>query len=226
MILRPFFCLILAGSTLAQYQIQLNPERDNTLYFDEQGSVSNGQGELLFAGISGIGQPRATVLRFDLGGLPDGAIVTDVQLRLVVSKIAPFAKEGTLGVHRLMYDWGEGASNAVVDPGKGAPAEDQDATWLHRFYPAQFWVRPGGDFDPLPSAEARTGMTTGPILWSSTRLKDDVQAWVDGTRPNAGWLIQASAPLPKWTARGFDSRESVTPEARPRLDGEHGRGGA
>ena len=46
----------------------------------------------------------------------------------------------TIELHKLMVDWGEGASNANGKEGQGAPATTNDATWRHRFYGATFWT--------------------------------------------------------------------------------------
>ncbi|MDA1265537.1 MAG: DNRLRE domain-containing protein [Planctomycetota bacterium] len=215
--MRTLLLLALVSPALAQERVRFGADRDNTLYESKDGSVSNAVGELLFAGSTGIGAARAAVLHFDVSSIPAGARVTSVELRLVVSQLSPHAKEGTLAIHRLLDDWGEGSSHAVVEPGKGAPASDGDATWLHRFWPTEFWQQAGGDYQAPHSAESPTGLGTGPILWSGQGLTADVQAWVDGTQPNHGWLIRALGILPKWTARGFDSRESVTIKKRPRL---------
>jgi hypothetical protein len=35
-------------------------------------------------------------------------------------------------LHRVLADWGEGASNS--NTGQGAPSQTGDATWIHRFF--------------------------------------------------------------------------------------------
>lgn len=66
-----------AGMTLA-------PDRDNTLYEDPAGTLSNGAGQFIFAGVTNDGFVRRAVLYFDLtsGNIPAAAIIDSVRLTL------------------------------------------------------------------------------------------------------------------------------------------------
>jgi hypothetical protein len=186
---------------------RLTPELDNTLYQTNDGSLSNGAGERLFAGVTAAGFSRRALLRFDLSAVPEGARITKVSLRLQVSKVPLFPPPATLAMHRLSASWGEGASDAFGEEGTGTASLPGDATWLHRSFPTDLWATPGGDFITTASAKAIPGSGLGPLVWSSYGLVEDVQAWVDGTAPNYGWLIKATQEGVPKTAKRFDSRE-------------------
>ena len=132
----------MAGSTTVDVQASL----DNTLYLSEDGSLSNGVGAHLFVGRVAAGPGlRRTLLRFDLTGqVPAGATIVGATLHLNVNKTVAPAYD--IDVHRVLASWGEGTSNAPGQEGAGGTAAANDATWLHRFYPATFWAGQGGDF--------------------------------------------------------------------------------
>jgi hypothetical protein len=112
----------------------------------------------------------------------------------------------------VLADWGEGAS--VSGGGSGAPAQPNDATWLHAFFPGTLWTSAGGDFAPAPSAST-TVAGVGDYAWRDPRLTADVQAWLAGGDEH-GWAVIGDESEPG-TARRFDSREHPAPEQRPRL---------
>lgn len=65
----------------------LSPSKDNTLYETSANIASNGSGQHLFAGNTGAGSARRTVLAFDVARvIPAGASVTGVALTLNMSK--------------------------------------------------------------------------------------------------------------------------------------------
>lgn len=193
-------------------------DRDNTLYQSPTGSLSNGSGERLFAGVTNSGTLRRTLLHFDVSGLPPGSVISSVTLDMYISKV-PLLAPGTLfNVHRVTQAWGEGASDALMEEGTGAPSEAGDATWIHTFYSGSFWSNVGGDFAPNFSAATLTGLGVGPISWSTTPLAADVQKWFDQPSDNFGWMIKASNELVVQNAKRFDSREYMPdPMRRPRL---------
>ncbi|MDX2200771.1 MAG: DNRLRE domain-containing protein [Phycisphaerae bacterium] len=195
--------------------ITIIASRDNTLYDDSTGSVSNGAGEHFFAGRTAAGGVRRGLIQFDLAGsaLPPHAVITDARVELHVSRTvigpAPF------GLHRLLADWGEGASNAGSRGGAGAATQNGDATWLHRRFPGFFWTAAGGDF--VPNASATTLVDgVGPYVWDTTpTLLSDVRFWLENPALNHGWCVigdEADA-----SAKRFDTRENIDPAVRPRL---------
>src|SRR6185436_4208048 len=56
--------------------------KDNTLYEDETGSLSNGAGDGMFARKNGLGQIRRAVVAFNVSTPPPNAFVTSASLHL------------------------------------------------------------------------------------------------------------------------------------------------
>jgi hypothetical protein len=192
--------------------IDLVPIQDNTLYEtagNAPGGVappSNGAGSYLFTGRILIGDLRRALIAFDVAGsLPSGGVVTEVSLTLQMSKT--IAGSTPVGLHRVLSDWGEGASDAGGEEGAGAPAQPGDATWIHTFYPSSLWLTPGGDFVGSASATQSVG-DNGLYTWQSTpQLVTDVQSWLDSPSTNFGWMVIGSESSPP-TAKRFNSREN------------------
>lgn len=203
----------LGSRPLSAGTVTLSSVRDNTLFEDADGDTSNGAGPVLFAGRNAQNLTRRALLTFDIaGGIPTGASIDSVVLTLRVSS-APDSIQRLFELHRVLADWGEGQSSS--EGGGGAPATPGDATWLHTFFPGQFWAAPGGDFDPTASASAMVG-DVGPYIWTGSGLTADVQFWLDQPQSNFGWLIQGEESGSR-TVRRFDSRENSAAENRPAL---------
>lgn len=206
--------LLACGAAALADEVTLEPAADATLYEDASGDAANGAGDYLFAGMTAEPTVRRALLRFDLTSIPPGSIVDSVELTLTMSR--SIVGEENVALHRATTAWSEGPSDALGPEGVGAPAQAGDVTWLHTDYDTTFWTTPGGDFEPTASA-ARGVANVGTYTWGSTPgLVADVQSWVDGTRPNHGWMLvgyEASAP----TAKRFDSRENPDPGSRPAL---------
>lgn len=194
--------------------LTLAPTADNTLYFSPAGNLSNGAGTGMFVGVNGIGEARRTVIRFDVASsIPAGSVITGVRLELVVTSAATFSPEPT-EVHRVTADWGEGSSVAFGGGGAGGGAAAGDATWIHTFFSGSTWAAAGGDFVASPSAtfgatDSGTQVVTGPGLVA------DVQAWLDGTSPDFGWLLKDDDEGAR-SARRYGTREAFSSD-RPQL---------
>mgnify|MGYP003573010621 CR=1 FL=1 len=79
--------LLLAPAGWTQGTVTLNPIKDNTLYQDTSGGLSNGAGAHFFAGMTAAGAARRAVLAFDIAGsIPAGSTITSVALTLNMSK--------------------------------------------------------------------------------------------------------------------------------------------
>jgi hypothetical protein len=184
--------------------VTLAPARDNTLYESEIGAVSNGAGDFLFAGVTQNNDARRAVLAFDLTGIPPWATVHAATLTLTMSKT--IAGPSAVSLHRLLADWGEGASDAVGEEGAGALAQPGDATWIYTFFNTDEWATPGGDFAAAPSAATTVG-GVGPYSWSSAGLLADVAGWAADPAANFGWALRGDETGPG-TAKRFNSREN------------------
>jgi hypothetical protein len=205
----------------AVVRISLSPSKDNTLYEDDAGALSNGAGLYLFAGRTGLtggNLIRRGAVAFDVaGGMPPGSVVVSATLRLFLSNAPPGGGPEPVALHRLTADWGEGTSNAGNPGGAGALSTMNDATWIHRFYDTVEWTMPGGDFVLTPTATTTVGTVLGYYTWDqSPQLAADVQAWLVSPATNFGWLILGSEAAAS-TARRFNSREHTDAATRPAL---------
>ncbi len=206
-----------ASASYAQEEVDLTPIKDNTLYENDTGSLSNGAGDHLFAGRvgpGGSGTIRRAVLAFDVeGAVPEGATISGVNLTLNMSRTISGSQTTT--VHRLTSDWGEGASHAAGEEGAGATAQSSDATWIHTFFDTDTWDNAGGDFVAAPSAAFDVG-GLGSYSVESDGMVDDVQQWLDDPSSNFGWILIGNESTGS-TSKRFDSRENATEANRPLL---------
>ena len=227
----PRVCAIVLAAiglaTAARAETTLIPAaKDNTLIENPAGALSNGSGPAFFAGRTGQteGSIRRAVIAFDVGAhLPRGALVTGAALNLHVSQTN--AGPVQMGLHRLLSDWGEGASSA--SGGSGAAAAPGDATWIHTFHPGAFWANPGGDFVSAASSSVlvdQPGFVTFP---STPALVADVQGWLDDPSGNTGWILVGGESAPT-TVKRFDARECPDTTNHPLLvvSFQRGRGRA
>jgi hypothetical protein len=197
-------------------QATVGAARDNTLYQSADGSLSNGAGQYVFAGNNNLRQARRVLLQFDLAaaGVPATATVDSVSLTLSMSR-SEFGGTQGVALHRVTASWGEGGSHAPGEEGMGAPPASGDATWIHRFFGGERWAQPGGAFAASPSATIPVGQE-GVYTWRASGMVADVQSWVQQPANNFGWILIGDESAPR-TAKRFDSRTNVTPQARPSL---------
>lgn len=199
--------------------VTLPAAKDNTLYQDDLGLLSNGAGSYFFAGVNGNGEIRRGLIAFDLSSIPPAAVISSASLRLRLSRTSAGPEPVTL--HRMLQNWGEGASNAAANEGMGIAAQPGDATWVHAFSPLALWddgtPNPpmGGHFDPASSATTTVDQV-GFYTWSSQALTADIQRFVTAPSENFGWLVQGFEE-DIMTAKRFDSRQNTTVANRPSL---------
>lgn len=202
------------GSQGILAQLIVTPTKDNTLYEDASGSLSNGAGSHFFAGRPPGGAIRRGLLAFDLTGkLPVSVTIVSATLQLNMSQSNAGAT--AVKLHRLLANWGEGTSKASRGEGVGGPAAANDATWLHTFFNASTWATPGGVFVITPTATITVGTETS-YRWSSPALLADVQQWVTNPATNFGWAVLGDESASN-TAKRFDTRENPTAANRPQL---------
>ena len=186
------------------------PQKDNTLYEDEDplNQLSNGQGIYLYAGKTGVNGLRRGLIAFDLTSIPTNATLTEATLSMFLSRSGP-NPAADISLSKALRDWGEGASNAGPQGGRGAPAEPGDATWIYNFYNTSSWTTPGGDFSPILSATTPVSMENTTYTWSGSGLLADVQSWVSNPASNFGWVILGNE-IDAGSAKQFNSRESAS----------------
>lgn len=204
------------GSGALAQMAAIGATKDTTLYEFSTGDLGNGQGAYMFAGRTGQVEfsIRRGLLAFDIASsIPAGSTITGVSLRLYMSKSPTGASTQLL--HRVLADWGEGASNDSGEEGNGAGAQLGDATWLHTFYTDSFWMNPGGDFAGVASASAVVG-GVGFYTWTGAGLIDDVQTWLDAPATNFGWAILGDESESRTTKR-YNTSENGNASQRPML---------
>ncbi|MEO6596257.1 MAG: DNRLRE domain-containing protein [Planctomycetota bacterium] len=188
----------------AQTTVAILCDRDNTLYEDPIGALSNGAGASLFVGKTGTNLIRRALVHFDVAGsVPPGARVLSATLSF---RIPSLTSGQTASAHRVLQDWGEGTSVAAGNGGGGASATANDATWLHRFYPGSPWASAGGDYDPAQSLSMPLWLGLN-VSTPAPGAAADAQFWLDNPGQNFGWLLRNSE-LAAATANRIDSRES------------------
>ena len=204
----------------------LEPIKDNTLYEDAQGQLSNGAGHYLFMGRTGGDKGvdrrlRRTLLNFDVSGIPPSSQITSVELQLTIDTVPLEASAGVSTVHRLLGDWGEGSSNAPGPEGQGTAASSGDATWIHTFFDMAAWSAAGGDFNAAASQSSPFSAAPQTLVFaSSAALIADVSTWVNQPGSNYGWIVLGDEPMVQ-NARRFISRENSKTQERPRLTVEY-----
>lgn len=214
-------CVMLASlmgctrSKVTTTSVSMTSVKDTTLYEDATGALSNGAGQHMFAGTKGAGHAVRGLVAFDIAGkVPAGMTVTAVKLRLNLSAANSYSAQ-TIGLHRVLADWGEGSTVASGGGGGGGPASKGGATWLHTFFPDKLWGRPGGDFEATSSASIQVeGLRV--YEWGSTdQMVADVKMWLDNPTSNHGWLLMGNDNAN--SVKRFDTREKASEPNRPTL---------
>ncbi len=193
--------------------VVVGANKDNTLFENETGIVSNGAGSFIFAGQNSFGGGflnRRGLVQFDIAeSLPAGSIINSVELEMNLSQ-SQSTSTTNISLHRVLQDWGEGTSNSDGNAGggQGAASTTGDATWIHTSYPDSTWNTPGGDFDATVSSTVAVGPALGSYTWSSTpELVAEVQFWLDNSAQNFGWLLLGQEVA--GSAKRFDSHENT-----------------
>jgi hypothetical protein len=187
--------------------IQFIPSKDNTI-FSESNFLSDGKGLSIYAGrTNNLTTPavRRGLLKFDLASVPVNVQIQSVKLTLTTTQSANNTlTPHNFALHKVLSNWGEGTSSGR---GGGAAATTNDATWQNTFYPSSNWATSGGDFVSTASATA-AGVKEELIVWSSTQMLNDVNAWISSPSVNFGWLIKGEEAV-TGSAKAFVSREGL-----------------
>lgn len=222
LLLLTFLAFPSMGYTSESVEVQIEAAKDNTLYESSTGALSNGAGDYFFAGRTS--QPPGVSIRrglvyFDVAAyIPAGSIILSAEVQVFLSNSASGPSDVEL--HRVTTDWGEGASDAPGSEGSGAPAQTDDATWIHSFSPATLWTTSGGDFDTTTSSLITMDSLGFYTLPSTPVLVSDLQNWVNGTSFNFGWILLGDETV-SGNAKRFDSRENPITANRPVLKVEY-----
>lgn len=202
-----FLFTSLLASPLQADTVHIMADRDNTLIEFEAGKTANGSGPSFFTGHTNQAEfgIRRGLVRFNVAAaLPENALIDSVSLKLYQS--SGNSTSSAVSVHRVLSDWGEGAS--VATGGKGVAAAADDATWLHTYYDYDYWVQQGGHFVPHASATAIVG-GKGYYTWESTvHMVNSVRMWLHAPEHNYGWLVMGDEET-LGSVKSFFSSECV-----------------
>jgi len=217
-ILSTLLLTCLTTTSVFAEMVHITADRDATLIEDAAGGVANGLGPI-FAGhtnqsVNGV---RRALVRFDVASaLPQDAIIDRVFLSLYQNSnnTAPSA----VSLHRVLADWGEGAS--FSNGGSGAAAEPGDVTWMHTFYDYDYWVQQGGLFIPKASATEEVGGKNFYTWQSTVHLVNNVRLWLRDPGRNFGWLVMGDEDA-RGSVKRFASRESGDSDQHPMLTIEY-----
>ncbi len=196
--------------------VTLTAAKDNTLF--EEGDLSNGLGDWIFAGATdpdgNNAALRRALLSWNLTSVPAGAVVASASVTLRMDRtIAP---SYNFSLHKMSTDWGEGTSNADAQEGRGLLATAGDATWQKPFHgQAETWVTPGGDYALLRSATLAVN-TESSYTWTSPQLAYDVNSWLNNPATNFGWNLKADAEAVQKTGTGNPLQFTISV---PNVDG-------
>jgi glucose/arabinose dehydrogenase len=184
--------------------------------FINSGSPGNNAGGHVWfsSGTDGLGGNRRGLLRFDLSSIPAGSTVTSVVLSLTVGNVPSLPMDSNFELRKLNAGWGEG--NKLGN--NGAPASNDESTWIDRISGTASWAQPGGltEAASQPSASTPVGSIIGAVVtWTGPNMVADAQSWLDNPAQNFGWMLRSAAEGTHYTARAFFARENST--GRPTL---------
>lgn len=198
-------------------ELILKPVADTTLLGINPENNLGATPELIVGSVNRLeSEVRARMLlRFDLSGLPPGAVVTQAMLGVEVLVKRDGSAPAGVGVHRLFQSWGEGTKSGL----QGAKATTGEATWNSRFTGGGSWAEPGGKggTDFVSEASAITTVDDlGPVSFPETAgLLEDVRTWQADPGSNFGWILIGRNEDILASARRIGSREH--PTAAPTL---------
>jgi len=174
----------------------INPSQDNTVA-QELPDNSSGACESIFSGMiadTPDGARRA-LMQFDLSSIPPGSNINSVTLNMMVTRGENHV-DSTFTLHPNTAAWAEGVEGCGVRGGGQGEPSTGGVTWT---------TKPGNG-----GASASTPVNDTMPSWSSATMVNEVQAWVNGTTPNYGWVLIGDETQTT-TTRRFDSREGAIP---------------
>ncbi len=207
------FIILGLGSLSAQTQeLNLEATMDNSMY--EEGELSNGAGDYIFAGVTKNNAKRRALVNFDLSSaLPHGITIDSAILILRPSKVKTSGTSAN--IHKVKTGWGEGTSDANAQEGKGVTATQNDATWTHAKTGGESWSTPGGDYEPVSSASTEVKLGSNSVF-ASTGVTADVNGWLANPDGNFGWIVIGDESTSSTSLR-FYSKENSEIDFRPTL---------
>ncbi|MFN0137141.1 MAG: DNRLRE domain-containing protein [Phycisphaerae bacterium] len=197
--------------------VSLVADRDNSLFQTVSTiDASNGAGIYLYSGLTSGESRRRALVHFNVAAVvPTGSTINSATVTLWSDRSITAPHVFTL--HRITTAWGEGESDAGDPGGTGAESAPGDASWNYAVFPTDLWATEGGDFVATASAsDTIEGRNEYSVYGPTVGLAADVQAWVDGSAANHGWMLLGNEGSPS-SAYRFYSRENASAIQRPTL---------
>ena len=147
------------------------------------------------------------IFQFDIAGnVPSGATITAASFNFEVTQQGGPQGMASVdfSVHRVTTAWDEGSGTMNIGEATG-----DGVTWANATA-ATTWTTLGGDFDAATSGTVLVN-GGGNYSASSSKLIDDIQAIVDGTATDNGFLLKADPEGVGGTAARVTTREGGTP---------------
>ncbi len=187
--------------------VTLKPAADTTLFSFTPNNNCGKESTLVVGGINKSASACRSLIRFDLStDLPVGAVITDVSIKLRVTKEKGSSAAIQTQFHRLAHPWIEGTKSGKAG---GATAAAGEPTWNARAKGDSNWAKPGGDGDFATMASATIALdNTGTYtILSNDSLLADVRDWQTDSATNFGWILIADKEGTLASARRIASRE-------------------
>lgn len=204
-LLFPALCLRLTAATVTL------PAVADTSIFEANPDFNLG-GTTLVSGTNQQYSRSRAMFRFDLSSLPAGALVTNAEVLLYVSRRPDPDQHGgpvdsNFSLYRMFVSWGQGTGGNAT----GSTAAAGDATWNERHYGSTSWASPGAliGVDYAGTASATTAVSgVGGYVWrTSAALVDDVRAWLNTPESNFGFILVSNEEASVGSGRRFGSTE-------------------
>jgi len=201
---------LVTGAAKAETVI-LKPSADAGISSFSQHIANNfGKSTDLILGSVRKGGVGRMLVKFDLTSLPKTAVINTAELRVSVSRESSSGGAGArYDLRRVLVDWSEG-SKGGQSGGKAVPGE---VTWNARKSGSDLWTTPGGDigadFSGSTSASQVLDGAGAYSFSSTTTLVQDVQAWVNNSSSNFGWVILSESEDQAGNVRRVSAKESA-----------------
>ena len=166
--------------------VNLTPVADTTISENNSASTEAMSGHMIVGHLQLANAMSRGLLRFELTSLPSGAVVNSATLTVTVTISASAAD--THALHRMTAPWDEATANWILS------GFDE-------------WMNGGGDYQSSPDATLSIAGAGDYTFLSTPGLVSSVQAWVDNTNSNHGWVLRSQSEASGRNGRRFSTRE-------------------
>lgn len=183
----PSGCVTPCGVGIASTTVVLPPVADS--FIDQFSPTANNGGSTQIQEYPWTpANTRRGLIKFDFSSIPMNATIVSAQLFL--KEATTYGSTRTVALHRITASWTEAGVTWNVRDGSSA------------------WNSTGGDFQATATATA-SAVWTGTLDWDVWNVLPDVQAFVNGTQVNEGWLIKDNSEDASQAYWFFAARESA-----------------